>query len=195
MDNIKKLLEKVDIIVKNSESHTLTEINNISSILEVDRKIATILHFVNKDGHWNPNTLIMLEDELEKLNLTENSISHTPEKKKQIKDFYLLNYLDRYWEGPIVKRLKEGKGLHYVNVFLRKVTSEMISDLKKLGLYPELSKDNLDDFQQDDAFSGGGPSMLIYKPVSVWLRELINSENLPLYQGFDYTTEEGDYED
>ena len=94
-----------------------------------------------------------------------------------------MNYLSRDWEEPIIKRLKGGRGLHYVNVWLRKVTSEMISDLQKLGLYPELSKDNLEDFQQDDAFSGGGPSMLIYKPVSTWLRELINSEDLPLYQG------------
>ena len=59
----------------------------------------------------------------------------------------------------------------------------MIADLQKLGLYPELSKDNIEDFQQDDAFAGGGPSMLIYKPVSEWLRELINNEELPLYQG------------
>ena len=50
-------------------------------------------------------------------------------------------------------------------------------------------------FNKTTLLAGGGPSMLIYKPVSEWLRELINSENLPLYQGFDYTTEEGDYED
>ena len=185
MNNIKDLLDRVDTIITNSTSDTLTEIKNISNILEIDGKTATVLHFVSKDSDWNPNTLTMLEDELEKLNLKEE---HTPEKKKQIKDFYLLNYLDRYWEELIIKRLKDGKGLHYVNVFLRKVTSEMISDLKKLGLYPELSKDNLEDFQQDDAFSGGGPSMLIYKPVSVWLRELINSADLPLYQ--DSTTQE-----
>ena len=153
MNNLKDLLNRVNNVIVNSDNNTLDEIKNISSILEVDGKIATVLHFAHKDGHWNPTTLTLLEDVIEKLNLTENSISHTPEKKKEIKDFYLLNYLDRYWEEPIVKRLKEGKGLHYVNVFLRKVTSEMISDLKKLGLYPELSKDNLDDFQQDDAFS------------------------------------------
>tara|TARA_R110000824_G_scaffold191015_2_gene372587 strand:- start:11 stop:595 length:585 start_codon:yes stop_codon:yes gene_type:complete len=185
VNNIKDLLDRVDTIITNSTSDTLTEIKNISNTLEIDGKTATVLHFVSKDSDWNPNTLTMLEDELEKLNLKEE---HTPEKKKQIKDFYLLNYLDRYWEELIIKRLKDGKGLHYVNVFLRKVTSEMISDLKKLGLYPELSKDNLEDFQQDDAFSGGGPSMLIYKPVSVWLRELINSADLPLYQ--DSTTQE-----
>ena len=130
---------------------------------------------------------------MEKLNLKEHSIRHTPEKKKQTRDFYLLNYLDRYWKELIIKRLKEGKGLHYINVFLRKVTAEMIADLQKLGLYPELSRDSLDDFQQDDAFAGGGPSMLIYKPVSEWLREIINREDLPLYRGFDYTTTEGDY--
>ena len=193
MKSIKDLLNRVDKVVINSKTDTLTEIKNISDILEVDGKTATILHFIHKDSDWNPNTLILLEDVIEKLNLTENSINHTPEKKKEIKDFYLLNYLDRYWEGPIVKRLREGKGLHYVNVFLRKVTAEMIADLQKLGLYPELSKDNLEDFQQDDAFAGGGPSMLIYKPVSEWLREIINREDLPLYRGFDYTTSEGDH--
>jgi len=179
VNNLKDLLTRVNNIIVNSDNNTLDEIKNISNILEVDGKTATVLHFAHKDGHWNPNTIIMLEDVLGKFNLKEGN---TPEKKKEIKDFYLLNYLDRYWEELIIKRLKDGKGLHYVNVFLRKVTSEMISDLKKLGLYPELSKDNLEDFQQDDAFSGGGVSMLIYKPVSDWLRELINSEDLPLYQ-------------
>ena len=183
MHSIKDLLTRVDTVVTNSQTDTLIEIKNISNILEVDGKTATLLHFVNKDGHWNPNTLTMLEDVLEKLNLKEQYITQTPEKKKEIKDFYLLNYLSRYWKDLIIKRLKDGKGLHYVNVFLRKVTSEMIADLQKLGLYPELSKDNLEDFQQDDAFAGGGPSMLIYKPVSDWLRELINSAELPFYQG------------
>ena len=194
MNNIKYLLNRVNNIIVNSDKDTIDEIKNISNLLEVDGKIATVLHFAHKDGHWNPNTLTLLEDVAKKLKLKEDSISHTPERKKEIKDFYLLNYLDRYWEEHIIKRLKEGKGLHYVNVFLRKITSEMIADLKKLGLYPELSKDSLDDFREDDAFAGAGPSMLIYKPVSEWLRELINSENLPLYKGFDYTTSEGDYE-
>lgn len=193
MNNIKDLLDRVDTIITNSTSDTLTEIKNISNILEIDGKIATVLHFVNKDSNWNPNTLIMLEDILEKLTIKEQRVEYTPEKKKEIKDFYLLNYLDRYWKEIIIKRLKEGKGLHYINVFLRKVTSEMIADLQKLGLYPELSRDSLDNFQQDDAFAGGGPSMLIYKPVSEWVREIINREDLPLYRGFDYTTTEGDY--
>ena len=194
MHTIKDLLSRVDRVVTNSPSDTLTEIKNISNILEVDGKIATILHFVHTDKKWNPTTLPMLEDTIKKLQLKEQHISHTPEKKKEIKDFYLLNYLDRYWKEHIIKRLKEGKGLHYVNVFLRKVTGEMIADLQKLGLYPELSKDSLDDFREDDAFAGDGPSTLIYKPVSEWLREIINREELPLYKGFDYTTEEGDYE-
>jgi len=177
MSNVENLLIRVGTIVHNSEKGTLNEIKNIGDILGVDGKIATVLHFVHKDGYWNNNTLTLLEDVMEKLNLTENSLNQTPEKNKEIKDFYLLNYLGRYWEGPIIKRLKGGGGLHYVNVWLRKVTSEMISDLQKLGLYPELSKDNLDDFQQDDAFSGGGVSMLIYKPVSDWVREVVKKNN------------------
>ena len=106
MHSIKDLLTRVDTVVTNSQTDTLIEIKNISNILEVDGKTATLLHFVNKDGHWNPNALTMLEDVLEKLNLKEQHITQTPEKKKEIKDFYLLNYLSRYWKDLIIKRLK-----------------------------------------------------------------------------------------
>ena len=177
MTNIKDLVSRVTTIIENSESDTLIEIKNISDILEVNGKVATILHFIYKDANWNPNTVVMMEDVLEKLTIGEQYISRTPEKKQEIKDFYLLNYLSRYWKEPIIKRLEGGRGLHYVNVWLRKVTSEMISDLQKLGLYPELSKDNLEDFQQDDAFLAGRASMLIYKPVSDWLREVVKKNN------------------
>ena len=68
MSNIENLLTRVDTIVKNSEKGTLNEIKNISNILEVDGKIATVLHFVHADGSWNPHTLKLLEDSLDKLN-------------------------------------------------------------------------------------------------------------------------------
>ena len=87
MNNIKDLLNRVGTIVKNSEPITLTEINNISNILEVDGKIATVLHFAHKDGHWNPNTLTLLEDVVKKLKLKEDSINYTPERKKKLKIF------------------------------------------------------------------------------------------------------------
>ena len=52
MKDIKNLLNRVNIIIKNSEGDTLTEIKNISDILEVDGKVATVLHFVHKDVSW-----------------------------------------------------------------------------------------------------------------------------------------------
>ena len=44
MTTIKDLLQRVGNIVESSESNTLTEIKNISNTLEVDGKIATVLH-------------------------------------------------------------------------------------------------------------------------------------------------------
>ena len=104
MKNIKHLLNRVDRVVTNSKTDTLTEIKNISNILEVDGKIATILHFIHKDGNWNPNTLVMMEDILEKLTLNEQHINKHHEKKQEIKDFYLLNYLDKHWIGKYLLR-------------------------------------------------------------------------------------------
>ena len=71
MSKIKKLLSRVDNIVKNSEPDTLTEIKNISDILEVNGKVATVLHFVNKDSGWNPHTLTFLNDLLKEEKLTD----------------------------------------------------------------------------------------------------------------------------
>ena len=48
MNNTKHLLNRVSTIIKNSNSDTLTEIKNISDILEVNGKVATVLHFINK---------------------------------------------------------------------------------------------------------------------------------------------------
>ena len=69
MSNIKDLLNRVSNIVENSDVGTLTEIKNISDILEVNGKVATVLHFVNKDGDWNPHTLTLLEDILDERRL------------------------------------------------------------------------------------------------------------------------------
>ena len=46
MTTTKDLLNRVENIIKNSNSDTLTEIKNISDILEVNGKVATVLHFV-----------------------------------------------------------------------------------------------------------------------------------------------------
>eukprot|EP01050_Picozoa_sp_SAG11_P001543 SAG11_NODE_67_length_18762_cov_13.942560_24_plen_63_part_01 len=62
MGKLNKILNSVNKIIENSNNDVLTEISNISSILDVDKKTATVLHFVNKDSSWNPTALHMLED-------------------------------------------------------------------------------------------------------------------------------------
>lgn len=180
MNNIKDLLGRVDTIITNSTSDTLTEIKNISNILEIDGKIATVLHFVSKDSEWNPNTLILLEDAIEKLNLSENYLNQTPEKKKEIKDFYLLNYLDKHWMETLVKKLRSARGFNYISLWLAPTIALMIQDVEKLGLYPEINfKANPDkgfveyeDFQQVFGDSG----TFIYRPVAKWIDSVVKSE-------------------
>ena len=180
MNNIKDLLSRVDTIVKNSEPITLTEINNISNILEVDGKIATILHFAHTDGHWNPHTLTLLEDISKELKSKGGYINYTPQKKQEIKDFYLLNYLDSNWKEPIVRKLRESKGFNYVSHWLSSTIADMVQDIEKLGLYPEIDfKANPDsgvveyeDFEQIFGDSG----TFIYKPVAEWINNVVKSE-------------------
>ena len=88
MTTTKDLLHRVNRIIQNSEGDTLTEIKNISDILEVNGKVATVLHFVNKDSNWNPHTLTLLDDLLKEEKLTEGM-------SQEKMDFYLLNYLDK----------------------------------------------------------------------------------------------------
>ena len=88
MTTTKDLLHRVNRIIQNSEGDTLNEIKNISDILEVNGKVATVLHFVNKDSEWNPHTLTLLDDLLKEEKLTEGM-------SQEKMDFYLLNYLDK----------------------------------------------------------------------------------------------------
>ena len=81
MNKLKNILNRVNNIISNSNNDTLDEIKNISDILEVDGKIASILHFAHKDGHWNPNTLTLLEDITKELKPKGEYINYTPEKK------------------------------------------------------------------------------------------------------------------
>ena len=48
MNKLKNILNRVNNIISNSNNDTLDEIKNISDILEVDGKIATILHFAHR---------------------------------------------------------------------------------------------------------------------------------------------------
>ena len=99
MTTTKDLLHRVNSIIKNSEGDTLTEIKNISDILEVNGKVATVLHFVNKDSDWNPHTLTLLDDLLKEEKLTEGM-------SQEKMDFYLLNYLDKNWRGPLERKVR-----------------------------------------------------------------------------------------
>ena len=173
MTNTKDLLSRVETIIKNSNSDTLTEIKNISDILEVNGKVATVLHFVNKDSDWNPHTLTLLDDLLKEEKLTEGM-------SQEKMDFYLLNYLDKNWRETLVKRLREAKGFNYVSHWLSSTIADIIQDVEKLGLYPEIDfKSNAEkgtveyeDFEQIFGDSG----TFIYKPVSEWINNVVKSE-------------------
>ena len=173
MNKIQQLLNRVDTIVKNSKSDTLTEIKNISDILEVDGKIATVLHFVNKDCDWNPHTLILLEDILKKEKLTEGV-----DQKKM--DFYLVNYLDKHWKDLVIKRLMAAKGLNFVATWLTPIVNVIVDDVTKLGLYPdidfksnpEMGKVKYEDYKQ----LFGDESMFLYGPLVDWLHDVVKSE-------------------
>ena len=90
MSELTKILDRVDRIIENSSNDTLIQITNISNILEVDKKTATMLHFVNKDSSWNPKTLNVLENISIKLPIKEQELDLSLEKIKEKKDFYFL---------------------------------------------------------------------------------------------------------
>ena len=171
MSKIKKLLSRVDNIVKNSEPDTLTEIKNISDILEVNGKIATVLHFVNKDSDWNPHTLTFLEDVLKEEKLTDGM-------GQEKMDFYLLKYLDKNWKDLVIKRLRAAKGLNFVSTWLSPIVDVIVDDVTKLGLYPDeglgggTSGAGFKDYKQ----LFGDSSMFLYGPFVDWLHGVVKSE-------------------
>ena len=173
MSKIKKLLSRVDSVVKNSEPDTLIEIKNISNILEVNGKVATVLHFVNKDSSWNPHTLTLLDDLLEEERLTEGM-------DQEKLDFYLINYLDKHWKDLVIKRLMAAKGLHFVTTWLTPVVNVIVDDVTKLGLYPEIDfKRNVEKGQvtyEDYKQLFGDASMFLYGPLVDWLHDVVKSE-------------------
>ena len=173
MTNTKHLLNRVNTIIENSNSDTLTEIKNISDILEVNGKVATVLHFVNKDSDWNPHTLTLLDDLLKEEKLTEGM-----DQKKM--DFYLVNYLNKNWRETLVKKMREAKGFNYVSHWLSSTIEDMIQDVKKLGLYPEIDfKSNAEkgtvEYEEFEQIFGDS-STFIYKPVSEWINNVVKSE-------------------
>jgi hypothetical protein len=171
MTNTKHLLNRVNTIIENSNSDTLTEIKNISDILEVNGKVATVLHFVNKDSDWNPHTLTLLDDLLKEEKLTEGM-------SQEKMDFYLLNYLDKNWRETLEKRVIKMSDYEFMNAWLIGVIAEMIVDVQKLGLYPEIDfRANAEKgFVEYEDFTNifGDENTYVYKPVADWIEEVVS---------------------
>ena len=171
MTNTKDLLNRVNTIIQNSEGDTLNEIKNISDILEVNGKVATVLHFVNKDSEWNPHTLTVLDDLLKEEKLTEGM-------SQEKMDFYLLNYLDKNWRGPLEKKARQLSDYNFMSVWLTGIVADMIADLRKLGLYPEIDfKANPEKgFVEYEDFINvlGDENTFVYKPVAEWIEGIVS---------------------
>ena len=166
MTNTKDLLNRVNTIIENSKGNTLNEIKNISDILEVNGKVATVLHFVNKDGDWNPHTLTLLDDLLKEEKLTEGM-------SQEKMDFYLLNYLDKHWREPLERKVSQMSDYNFMSVWLSGILADIIDDLRKLGLYPEIDfKANPEKgFVEYEDFINvlGDENTFVYKPVADWI--------------------------
>ena len=171
MTKTKNLLNRVNTIIENSEGNTLNEIKNISDILEVNGKVATVLHFVNKDSDWNPHTLTLLDDLLKEEKLTEGM-------SQEKMDFYLLNYLDKNWRETLEKRVIKMSDYEFMNAWLIGVIAEMIVDVQKLGLYPEIDfRANAEKgFVEYEDFTNifGDENTYVYKPVADWIEEVVS---------------------
>ena len=171
MTNIKDLLNRVDTIIKNSKGDILNEIKNISDILEVNGKVATVLHFINKDSDWNPHTLTLLDDLLKEEKLTEGM-------SQEKMDFYLLNYLDKNWRGPLERKVNQMSDYNFMDVWLSGILADMIADLQKLGLYPEIDfKANPEKgFVEYEDFINvlGDENTFVYKPVAEWIEGIVS---------------------
>ena len=171
MSNLKKLLSRVNNIVENSNPGTLNEIKNISNILEVNGKVATVLHFVNKDSNWNPHTLTLLDDLLKEEKLTDGG-------NQEKMDFYLVNYLDKNWKDLVIKRLMAAKGLNFVSTWLSPIMDVIVDDVTKLGLYPD---EGLGGGTSGAGFKNykqlfGDSSMFLYGPFVDWVHGVVKSE-------------------
>ena len=110
MDKLGKILDSVSVIIENSDKDILTQINNISDIMEVDKKTAITLHFVNRDFSWNPQTLYMLEDIGDKLPIGGKKLELNSEKIKQNIQQQLLSGQLKELEAQASIIVAESKG-------------------------------------------------------------------------------------
>ena len=139
--------------------------------MEVNGKVATVLHFVNKDSNWNPHTLTLLDDLLKEEKLTEGM-------SQEKMDFYLLNYLDKNWRKPLEIKVSQMKDYNFMSVWLAGIIADIITDVKKLGLYPEIDfKANPEKgFVEYEDFTNilGDENTYLYKPVADWIEGVVS---------------------
>ncbi len=95
-------------------------------------------------------------------------------------DFYLVNYLNKNWRETLVKKLREAKGFNYVSHWLSSTIEDMVEDVKKLGLYPEIDfKSNAEkgtvEYEEFEQIFGDSGTF-IYKPVSEWINNVVKSQ-------------------
>ena len=93
-------------------------------------------------------------------------------------DFYLLNYLDKNWRETLEKRVIQMSDYKFMNAWLIGVIAEMIVDVQKLGLYPEIDfKANPEKgFVEYEDFTNilGDENTFVYKPVAEWIEGIVS---------------------
>jgi len=163
MDNLNDILSTVDVISKSN--HTIGEqINMISEKCGVNHKVSTVLHFVSKDGDWNPTALQMLSEITSELPIKEVNLKSNDKKES---DFYMVNYLNDNWREKIIDRIKAYEELSFFNVWMRSTTGMIIKDLKSINKYPI----DETEFIVNRHFPGDG---MVYNVVSDWYEDILN---------------------
>ena len=161
MDNLNDILSTVDVISKSN--HTIGEqINMISEKYGVNHKVSTVLHFVSKDGDWNPTALQMLSEITSELPIKEVNLKSNDKKES---DFYMVNYLNDNWREQIIFRMRRYEELSFFNVWMRGTTGMVIQDLKNMKKYPI----DETDFIVNRHFPGDG---MVYDVVSDWYDDI-----------------------
>ena len=140
------------------------QINIISERYGVNHKVSAALHFAAKDGDWNPVALEVLSEITSELPIKEVNINSSDKKTF---DFYMINYLNSNWREQIIYRMRRYGELSFFNVWMRKITSMVVSDLKKLNKYPT----DETDFVENIHFPGYG---MVYDVVSDWYDDILD---------------------
>jgi len=161
MNNLKDILTTVSVI-SDSDNTIGEQINMISEKYGINHKVSTVLHFTAKDGDWNPIALEMLSEITSELPI--NGVDINASDKKMF-DFYMVNYLNSNWRKQIINRMSRYAKLSFFNVWMRKVTGDMVEDLKRSNKYPT----DETDFRVNRHFPGEG---MVYDVVSDWYDDI-----------------------